>query len=506
MSNLLVVRDLTKSFPGQVALDTFDIDIDAGRTHALVGQNGSGKSTFIKILAGYHQPDDGSTATLAGHHLELGDGGAAQAAGIRFVHQDLGLVETLNAVENISMGVGYTTGRFGRIDWAADRRRAVEGLAALGFDSVNVDVPVGMLAPSEKTAVALTRALDDWEDKAHLLVLDEPTASLPGADVERLFAAIRLLKARGVAILYVSHHLDEVFEIADDVSVLRDGKRITTEATADLDHEGLIELMIGHRLERMDHRSVAQVGSTPGLLVESIRGGTITNLDLNVQPGEVVGVAGITGSGRELVAPFITGQTPSESGNVTVCGTPIPNYDPHAVIAAGLAFVPADRASLGIIPLESVSNNLTIADVERNWRGGRLRHNDERAECLEWIDRLQIKTAGTSVPIAALSGGNQQKVLFGRSLRLQPSVLVLDEPTSGIDVKAKEQILQLIDQAAGDGAAVLVVSTDTDELVQVAHRILIMVGGTIVAELSGADMTAENVERAQLQSMKAMTP
>jgi len=168
-----------------------------------------------------------------------------------------------------------------------------------------------------------------------------------------------------------------------------------------------------------------------------------------------------------------------------------------------MAFVPADRATHGIIPLESVSNNLTLADVDRNWRGGRLRHGDERAECLEWIDRLQIKTAGTAVPIAALSGGNQQKVLFGRSLRLAPSVLVLDEPTSGIDVKAKDQILQLIDQAASDGAAVLVVSTDTDELVQAAHRIVIMVGGTIVAELSGAEMTTENVERAQLQSTKA---
>jgi ribose transport system ATP-binding protein len=504
VSNLLVVRDLTKSFPGQVALNEFDIDIGAGRTHALVGQNGSGKSTFIKILAGFHQPDPGSHATLAGREIHLGDGEAAEHAGVRFVHQDLGLVDALNAVENISIGVGYTTKRGGRIDWKADRQRAVDGLAELGFTNVDVDVPVAMLAPSEKTAVALTRALYDWEHKAHLLVLDEPTASLPGADVERLFRAIRLLKERGVAILYVSHHLDEVFEIADDVSILRDGQRVATLPTDDLDHSRLIELMIGHKLERINHRSEAQIGTTPGLRVEDIRGGTITNLDLTVQPGEVVGVAGITGSGRELVAPFITGQTPSDSGNVIVCGTPIPNYDPHAAIAAGLAFVPADRAHLGIIPLESVSHNLTIADVSRNWSGGRLRHDLEEADVNEWVDRLQIKTAGTAIPIAALSGGNQQKVLFGRSLRLDPQVLVLDEPTSGIDVKAKEQIHQLIDKSAGDGAAVLVVSTDTDELVQVAHRIVIMVGGTIVAELSGAEMTTENVEHAQLQSTKAI--
>ena len=503
VSNLLVVRDLTKSFPGQVALDNFDIEIGAGRTHALVGQNGSGKSTFIKILAGFHKPDPGSTATLAGQTLHLGDGGEAEAAGVRFVHQDLGLVDTLNSVENISMGAGYTTGRFGRINWTADRRRATEGLEALGFGDVNVDVPVAMLAPSQKTAVALTRALFNWEDNAHLLVLDEPTASLPGADVERLFSAIQLLRDRGVAILYVSHHLDEVFEIADDVSVLRDGKRVTTLPTEMLDHSRLIELMIGHKLERLAHQSTAKVGESPALAVESISGGTITSLDLTVRPGEVVGVAGITGSGREMVAPFITGQIPSEAGNVIVCGTALPNYDPNAAIAAGLAFVPADRGTQGIIPLESVSNNLTLADVERNWRGGRLRHAEERAETGVWIDRLQIKTAGTEIPIGALSGGNQQKVLFGRSLRLTPRVLVLDEPTSGIDVKAKEQILQLIDEAASSGAAVLVVSTDTDELVQAAHRIVIMVGGTIVAELSGAEMTTENVEHAQLQSTKA---
>ena len=276
-----------------------------------------------------------------------------------------------------------------------------------------------MLAPSQKTAVALTRALFDWEDKAHLLVLDEPTASLPGADVERLFSAIQLLKERGVAILYVSHHLDEVFEIADDVSGAPRRQACHDDADRDLDHNRLIELMIGHKLERVEHQLEREDRrNRRRLSVESIRGGTITNLDLTVRPGEVVGVAGITGSGRELVAPFITGQTPSDAGNVVVCGTPLPNYDPNAAIQAGLAFVPADRASQGIIPLESVSNNLTLADVGRNWRGGRLRHAEERAETGVWIDRLQIKTAGTEIPIGALSGGNQQKVLFGRSLRL----------------------------------------------------------------------------------------
>ncbi len=502
---LLVARHLSKTFPGQVALNDIDIAIDAGRTHALVGQNGSGKSTFIKVLAGYHQPDEGSEAELNGEPFELGDGNAAHAAGIRFVHQDLGLVNTMSAVENISMGVGYTMRRFHRIDWPADTRRAKQGLVALGFDDVDVTVPVGRLAPSQKTAVALARALNGWQDQAHLLVLDEPTASLPGDDVERLFEAIRILKSRGVAILYVSHHLDEVFEIADDVTVFRDGRRVATVATASIDHGGLVELMIGHRLERADHRSSLGPEGEPRLEVRALEGGTVRGVDLHVRAGEIVGVAGITGSGREMLVPFITGQLPSDAGEVIVDGASIPNYDPAATIAAGVAFVPADRATLGVVPFASVTANLTLADVERHRRGLRLRHADEVAECLEWIDRLSIKTAGPMVPVASLSGGNQQKVLFGRSLRLSPTVLILDEPTSGIDVAAKDQILRLIDQAAVDGAAVLVVSTDTDELVQVAHRVLVMVNGVVAEEFTGAEMTTGHIEHALLATQKAGT-
>ena len=502
MSKLLEVRDLTKTFPGQVALSGFDVQLGAGRTHALVGQNGSGKSTFIKILAGYHQPDDGWSAELAGKPLQLGDGRAAKDAGVRFVHQDLGLVDSLNAMENISMGVGYNTRRGGRIDWAADRSRAHEGLEALGFHDIDVTIPVGMLAPSQKTAVAVARSMHDWEAHAHLLVLDEPTASLPGVDVERLFTAIRLMKDRGVAILYVSHHIDEVFAIADDVTIMRDGTRVSTHETSELDHEGLIELMIGHRLERVRHTSKAQAGTTGGLKVTGLKGGPIRSIDLEVRPGEVVGVAGITGSGREILAKLITGQTPSDDGQVAVTDRQVANYAPRDSINAGMAFVPADRATQGIIPLASVVHNMTLADVRRNWRRGRLRHKEETAECVELISRLSIKTSSPAIPITALSGGNQQKVLFGRSLRLRPQVLVLDEPTCGIDVAAKEQILQLIDQAAQLGAAVLVVSTDTDELVRVAHRIIILAGGSIIEEFSGAEMTAENVERAQLRTTK----
>ena len=505
MSTLLTVSDLSKTFPGQVALDRFDIEISTASTHALVGQNGSGKSTFIKILAGYHQPDPGATARLAERPLTLGDGRAASAAGVRFVHQDLGLVESLNTIENISMGVGYTT-KWGRINWSSDTERAHAALDALGFTDIDVSTPVGALAPAQKTAIAIARALHGWEEGAHLLVLDEPTASLPEADVQRLFAAIRRLKERGVAILYVSHHLDEVFEIADAVSVLRDGQRVATVATQTVDHEGLIELMIGHRLERRAHMSQTGIEGEGGLRVRGLVGGTVAGVDLDVLPGEIVGIAGINGSGREMMAPLITGQVPSDEGSVVVASVAIPNYSPRAAIRAGMAFVPIDRARLGLIPLASVRTNTTVSDLRRHWRGGRLRHREEAEEVTELVDRIRIKTSSTETPVAALSGGNQQKVLFARSLRLAPEVLVLDDPTTGIDVAAKEEILRLIEQAAADGGAVMVASTDTDELVQLAHRVVVMVDGMVVEEISGDAMTAENIQRAQFQSVKADAP
>jgi ribose transport system ATP-binding protein len=512
MAAVLTIERLSKSFLGQLALDDVDLVVNAGRTHALVGQNGSGKSTLIKVLCGYHEPTGPSraatfTADGTERELALGDARSAADAGIRFVHQDLGLVDALSAVENISMGVGYTTrtrgfGALARIDWKADTERARRALADLGFTDFDVRMPVGRLAPSQKTAVAIARALEGWEHGASLLVLDEPTASLPGADVQRLFAAIRRLKERGVAILYVSHHLDEVFEIADEVTVLRDGRRITTVPAQDLDHQRLIELMVGHRVERGRQLPRDRTNDAPTLRVHGLHGATIAGLDLDIEPGEIVGVAGITGSGREALVPLITGQVPSLDGAVHVSGTPVANYAPGSALAAGMAFLAADRGTQGIVRGQSVRTNLTLADVAKHRRGGRIRHDDERSEVQRWITQLRIKTAGTEVPIDTLSGGNQQKVLFGRSLRLLPSVLVLDEPTRGIDVGAKEEIHALINGAAADGCAVLVASTDTDELVRLAHRVLVMRNGRIAAELSGGEMTVERIEHAQLQAQQ----
>lgn len=514
MGTLLKIHELTKIFPGQVALDSVDLEIETGSTHALVGQNGSGKSTLIKVLCGFHQPTGDSSAEYFPQSitetasldnpipLRLGDGKAAANAGIRFVHQDLGLVDTFNAVENISMGVGYTKRFAGSIDWKADRKRAQEGLESLGFPDIDVNVPVGLLAPSQKTAVAIARALHDWDKGASLLVLDEPTASLPGADVERLFAAVRRLQDQGVAILYVSHHLDEVFEIADTATVLRDGKRVATLPIDELNHDKIIELMIGKNIEKRQQLTKDFVESDKGLKVQGLTGGTLAGVDLHVEPGEIVGIAGIMGSGREMLVPLITGQTPSIGGSVAVDDTEIENYSPKSALNAGMAFLSADRYSQGVIAIQSVRTNLTLSDVKRNWNAFRLDHKAEKVESEDWITKLDVKTPTSETPIGSLSGGNQQKVLFGRSLRLQPSVLVLDEPTRGIDVGAKEEIHQLIDQAARDNTAVLVASTDTDELVRLSHRVVVVVNGRVSTQLTGDQMTVENIEKAQLQSQE----
>jgi ribose transport system ATP-binding protein len=419
---------------------------------------------------------------------------------LRFVHQDLGLVDALTTVENIALGDGFTT-RWGKIDWKRDIKRSQAAMDSIGFASVDVRLPVGALAPAQKTGVALARALMGWEHNAHLLVLDEPTASLPASDVDHLFEAIRRLKARGVAILYVSHHLDEVFEIADEVSVLRDGQRVATERVADVDHDRVIELMIGHKV--VQGRSSAGAVSDEVLLRAcGLRGGNVAGVDLVVHRGEVLGIAGITGSGREHLIPLLSGQLPSTDGDVWINGHAIGNYEPRDVLDAGGAFVTADRKTLGIFPLLSVIQNTTIGDVGRNARHGRLDQKAERVDAKYWIDRLSVKAASGDVPIAALSGGNQQKVLFARGLRLDPTVLLLDEPTQGIDVGAKEEIHGFIDDSVAEGDAVIVASTDTDELVRVATRVLIMRNGVIVSELTGDDISSVSIERAQLATLK----
>ena len=330
MATTLHIHSLSKTFPGQVALRDAALEVDEGEVHALVGQNGSGKSTLIKILAGFHQPDPSYVVTMRGVDFEIGNAAAAHAAGIRFVHQDLGLVEAVSTVENLALGFGYDTTFGRRIKWRSETKRAKQLLLDLGFD-INVRAPVATLGAAERTAVAIARALQDVESGVSLVVLDEPTAALPGADVDRLFDAVRRLKARGISVIFVSHHLEEVFEIADRVTVLRDGQVVGCRRVGELTMDSLIELIVGRKVvAESAHRTVDQ-NATPRLVVEHLVGPGIDGLSFAVRPGEVVGVTGLTGSGRDTLVGLLSGALIRFDGRVTIDGDELPNAQPREI-------------------------------------------------------------------------------------------------------------------------------------------------------------------------------
>ena len=493
----LLVRGLTKVFGAQRALDSVDLTVEAGEIHALVGHNGSGKSTLVKILAGYHQPEPGACAEVAGRELALGSAEAARAAGLRFVHQNLGLVGAMTVSDNFRIAGG------GR--WLAPLRRRAEraaarrAVAAIGYD-ISPTAAVADLTEAERTAVAVARALEDF-DGVPLLVLDEPTASLSAPEVERLFAAIRRVADDGTAILFVSHHLDEVLGLADTVTVLRDGRRVATRPARGLGHDELVELMLGRRLldsVATKEETAAPEAAHPRMVVSDLRGRTVAGLDLDVRAGEILGVAGLTGSGREEVASLLCGRLP-RGGEMTVDGVPVPPGDPHAAVNAGIAYVPADRAD-ATMPRAPVRENLTLADLAPFWRGGRLRRGAEQRESERWIRTLDVRPAHPERSIAELSGGNQQKVVLARWLRTAPSVLVLDEPTQGVDVGSKADIHRLIDDAAAAGTAVVICSTDDDELARLATEVIVMRRGKASVRLTRSEASSERIEQEQLAS------
>jgi ribose transport system ATP-binding protein len=499
----LRVARLTKSFGAQIALRGVDLSVDYGEIHALVGQNGSGKSTLIKVLSGYHQPDPGSEADLAGRPFPLGSAHAARTAGLRFVHQDLALVLELSILDNMMLGRSYPVGLGGRIRGRVAAERVGGYLRQVGLEA-DVRLPVASLSPAERSAVAIARALSDTGSGRLLLVLDEPTAALPSDDVSRLLGAIGRLRDEGHGVLLVSHHLGEILDIADRITVLRDGGVVASVRRSEVDQRRLTELIVGHSAVPADvvphGQGRGRLAQDPVLRIRRLRGGRMTGLDLDVFPGEIVGVAGITGSGRESLASLITGGL-AHQGHVEVAGTVLRPGQPHRVLAAGAAGVPGERARLGVFPNLGVRANVTISQLDRHRRFGRIDRRRERGEVLDWIDRLSIVTQGPDAPIHSLSGGNQQKVLVARALRTRPKVLVLDDPTQGIDIGARAQIHEVIQRCAADGIGILLISTDSDELARLADRIVILAGGRRARILErGPAVTAKVIDISQLEA------
>ena len=496
-SAVLNVERVSKTFPGQIALDDASLVVNPGRVHALVGQNGSGKSTLIKILAGYHRADEGAVASLLGEELDLVGGGGGRAPRIHVMHQDLGLVNSLNSVENLALGRGFHTGFLGRVRWKEEEARAKAHIATIGA-SFDVRAPVGMLTPAERSLVALARALEGWDDNdGGLIILDEPTASMARLDVMHLFEAVRKIRDRGAGVVFVSHRIDEVFEIADDYTVLRDGRVVATGELADLTHESLIELIVGRVLDDVGSHQ-HEHGGEPVMEVRDLWGDRLESLSLTVHAGEVVGFAGLVGSGRDELPHLLFGAKRRAAGTVTIKGVSV-REDPHQAMRAGMALVPAERKRYGSIGGQTIRENVSLARLRPLMSHGRLSRKLERAEVAKWAARVDLRPAEPERLFDTLSGGNQQKAVIARWLRTAPSVLVLDEPTQGVDVGAKSTIYGLLAEAAAEGMALVVCSSEAEELAAICDRVIILANGQVIAELHGSSLSAESIVHQMLR-------
>lgn len=490
MREVIGVSHLSKTFPGQKALDDVSLSVRSGEVHALVGQNGSGKSTLIKALAGYHAPDPGATVTVLGEEVDVRDLRDPRLRRLRFIHQDLGLVGTLTAVENLSLTVGPSFA-LRRISFAKEERAARQWLAEFALD-IDLHQPVDDLTRVERTVVAIVRALMEWDHPEGALILDEPTAALPLPEVRHLFDIVKRLTARGAGVMYVSHRLDEVLELADRVSVLRDGRLVTTQAASDIDHESLVRHIVGRTVDlSLAHQ--APSAREVVLRIRDLAGERLREVSFDVYAGEIVGITGLLGSGREHLARTIFGADAQRSGSVEVDGHNLTSGSPHQAVRCGMALVPADRAREGLFPDSSVRENLTLPHLTPLVRRGRISRRREEAEADSWIERTRLSPPSRERMVASLSGGNQQKVVLGKWLRTNPKVLVLDEPTQGVDVAAKAAIYKLVGEAAEAGASVLVCSSEVEEMVEVCERILVLRDGRVCAELAGQSLTSDRV-------------
>jgi ribose transport system ATP-binding protein len=513
----LEVRGLRKSFEAVLALSDFALTIAAGEIHALLGENGSGKSTLIKILSGYYQPDEGEVH-IGGQPLPFGSPASAYDLGCRFVHQDLGLVDSLSIADNLALGTGFPT-RLCTVRDATARTLARSDLSKVGLD-LDPRLKVETLPPAHKTGVAVARALrENPSVPARLLVLDEPTATLPVREVDHLLRIVRAAARNGIAVLYVSHRLDEILQLAHRVTVLRDGVRVMTRPVAGLDRKALIGSIVGTDPAELSTPAQAAPASVPAaprrarpsvgpaLRVAGLCSDSLDDIGFTAAPGEIVGFAGITGSGRDLLLGAVFGLSPRRAGLVGVRDREILSHRPDDAIAGGLAYLPADRRLDGGMMGLTARENLTLVNLKPFWHRGLLSRRGESAEATTWFTRLQVRPGdGTERRLETFSGGNQQKILFAKWLRQAPPVLLLDEPTQGVDVGARAALHQLIISAAADGMAVVISSSDSDELEAVCHRVLIMRDGRIAAELSGAGATSSNISRECLGTAESDFP
>jgi len=499
---VLELHGLSKTFGATRALADVDFDVRAGEVHGLVGRNGSGKSTLIKVLSGYHVPDPGGRLIIGGDTVPLPvTGRAAAEHGLVFVHQDLGLVGAYSILENIRLNSWSSKG-FERIHWKAERASVEEELSRFGLVA-NPDTPIDSLSQVDRAIVAIVRAMhhlgvsgDGTGDASgKVLVLDEPTAYLPTDSVERLFDAVRAVAATGAGVVFVSHRTDEVLNITDRITVLRDGKLVDTVVTADTDEDALVALILGRALDSFYPDPVQTPPGERVLTVEGLTGALVKDLDLTVDRGEIVGLTGLMGAGHDEIPYYIFGARDAVAGHVNVNGDdlPIAKSTPTDAIAAGVALLPADRLNLSGSAAASVEDNVALPVLKKYFARGRLQLAVVRDRVGGLMTDFDVRPAVPSLEFSALSGGNQQKALLAKWLQMEPSLLLLHEPTQGVDVGSKADIFLRITDSAEAGTAVVIASAEHEDLANLCTRVLVFDSGRVVGELKGSELSEERI-------------
>ncbi len=489
---LIEMRGIVKTYPGVRALDGVDFTLHHGEVHALVGENGAGKSTLIRILTGAERRDAGRVL-LEGSPIEPHTPVQAQRLGIATVYQEVNLVPDLSVAENIMLG-REPRKAWGAIDRRAMDRRAEQVASGLGLH-VDVTQPLRSCSIAVQQMVAVARAVDQ---KARALVLDEPTSSLDAGETEQLFALVRRLRGQGLGIVFITHFLEQVYEISDRITILRGGRCVGTHVADDLPRLALVSLMLGKAAEAAAtrERGAGEVAPTAPRRLEARglwRRGAVGPLDLTLRAGEVLGFAGLLGSGRSETVRLLFGVDVRSGGSLVINNRPIARHSPRRAIAAGMALAPEDRRAAGLVPELSVRENIMLAfQGARGW-ARRLGGREQNALAAKFVQALSISTPDLEKPVGQLSGGNQQKVILARWLLMEPGILLLDEPTRGIDIGAKQQIESLVDDLRAKGMAIIFISGELEEVVRVSQRIVVLRDRRAVAELTGADRHVHTV-------------
>ena len=485
---ILELKNISKSFPGVKALDDVSFSIERGTVHALVGENGAGKSTLIKVLAGIHQPEKGDMI-LNGQKAVFKTPSESQKAGISVVHQEIKLSETLSVAENVFLGMLPYKGI--RVDWKTMRVKADQMLTQLGL-SLDVEAIVSDLSVAQKQMVEICKAINR---NCRLLIMDEPSATLTEKEQKVMFETVKRLREQGMTIIYISHRLDEIFDLADNVTVLRDGKHIKTLAVKDVTRHQLVSMMVGREVTNEYPKETVPIGDVILEAKNIVRKGVLKDISFELRKGEILGIAGLVGAGRTELARAVLGIDKIDSGEVFLNGKKVEIKSFRDAIKLGFALVPEDRKQQGLVQILTVKRNICLVNLDAVSSGSVVSDAKERERALEYIGKLSIATPSPDTEVQYLSGGNQQKVVIAKWLLQDADIIILDEPTRGIDVGAKSEIYLLINDLVKSGKSVIMISSEIPEIVGMSDRVLVMHEGHKVGELSREEVSPEAIMR-----------